>query len=237
MNYEGLYLIREREFLRFNEDIYKIGKSQHVLSRVKSYPKESMLHLIIFCKKSDDYEKDLIKILTNKFKLASRYGAEYFEGNLNKIILEIETFMKNKQCVVCKVNNTMTHTVNEKFINTKNVIKTIYPIDNEVLDNDSDIESEDEEEKDINILLNNYKGKRILHTCKMCSYSTSKHSNFSKHLETTKHKNNLILSKQVNPNDIINKIDKQNVILHTLLKESNELKIHLAELKNKKNLE
>ena len=32
MNYEGLYLIREREFVRVNENIYKLGKSQHVLS-------------------------------------------------------------------------------------------------------------------------------------------------------------------------------------------------------------
>ena len=66
-----------------------INLESHNMYWVKSYPKESILHLIILCKKSDEYEKDLIKILTMKFKLASRYGAEYFEGKLNKIIFKM----------------------------------------------------------------------------------------------------------------------------------------------------
>jgi hypothetical protein len=149
MNYEGLYLIKEREFVRCNDNIYKLGKSQNVLDRVKSYPKESMLHLIIFCKDSDVLEKELIKILTKKFKLVSNYGAEYFEGKLNKIIFEIETFMKSKKCIFCVTNNLMTHTVNVKSINNTNVIKTIYPIDNDdINDDDNDVNDNDVNDND-----------------------------------------------------------------------------------------
>jgi len=234
MNYEGLYLIREREFVRVNENIYKLGKSQHVLSRVKSYPKESILHLIILCKKSDEYEKDLIKILTMKFKLASRYGAEYFEGKLNKIILEIETFMKNKECIVCKVDNIMTHTINVNFINNKKVIKTIYPInkdeyenniDSEVSENNNDEDSADIKDDKIVLvnLLDNYKGKRISHTCKICNYETYVKSRYDRHIKSQKHKNNIL------KNDInCVKIDKIDI----LIKQNEELMKEIQKLKD-----
>ncbi len=210
MNYEGLYLIKEREFVRINEDVYKIGKSQHVLNRIKYYPKESMLHLVIFCKKTDDYEKELIKILINKFKLASRYGAEYFEGDLNKIILEIETFMKNKECIFCKVDNIMTHTVNEKTINTKNVVKTIYPMNEDNRDQQVD--------KNIFNLLDNYKGKCILHKCKICLYETNYKYKYDNHLLTKKHL--IKVNKEKDKNDYnciicnFNSINKNNYNKH-----------------------
>jgi hypothetical protein len=88
--YEGLYLIQEREFIKCKENVYKIGRSNNLNMRIKSYPKESKLNLIILCKKSSYVEKQVIKILTKKFTLCSNYGAEYFKGNLNKIIIEIE---------------------------------------------------------------------------------------------------------------------------------------------------
>ncbi len=203
MNYEGLYLVKEREFVRFNEDIYKIGKSQNVLDRVKKYPKESMLHLLIFCKDSDMLEKELIKMLTKKFKLASQYGAEYFEGKLDKIILEIESFMKRKKCIFCVMNNIMTHTVNVKSINNENTIKTVYPIkdDKDINDNDNDDDDDDDNDNDNNNvnILNKYKGKRILHLCKLCNFSTSKKASYDIHLQTQKHiKNNIINNFNIN---------------------------------------
>ncbi len=70
-----------------------------------------------------------------------------------------------------------------------------------------------------------------LHTCKLCNYSASKYSNFSKHLETIKHKNNLILSQQVNSSNIINKIDKQNDTIQILVEQNGELKAEIAKLK------
>ena len=48
--YQGIYLIREREFIKCNENIYKIGKSNMLNDRIKNYPKNSSLHLLIFCK-------------------------------------------------------------------------------------------------------------------------------------------------------------------------------------------
>ena len=145
MNYEGIYLIREREFIRCNEDIYKIGKSQNVLDRVKSYPKDSNLHLLIFCKDSNNYEKEIIKILTERFKLASKYGAEYFEGSLDNILFEIEMFFKNKKCIFCITNNIVSHTMSVNFINNKNIIKTFYPKVKNDDENDENNENENDE--------------------------------------------------------------------------------------------
>jgi excinuclease UvrABC nuclease subunit len=55
--YEGIYLVQEREFIKTNEDVYKIGKSNNLSQRVRGYPKGSRLLLLILCKNVNDIEK------------------------------------------------------------------------------------------------------------------------------------------------------------------------------------
>ena len=58
-NNEFIYLIKEREFIKTKEPIYKIGKTkQENLQRIKSYPNGSILLLYIItndCDKKDEY--------------------------------------------------------------------------------------------------------------------------------------------------------------------------------------
>jgi hypothetical protein len=54
-NNEFIYLIKEREFIKNNEEIYKIGKTkQMALKRIKDYPKNSilLLRMIVIKKKN-----------------------------------------------------------------------------------------------------------------------------------------------------------------------------------------
>ena len=159
---EGIYLIQEREFIKTKEDVYTIGRSNNLSERIKQYPKESKLILIILCKNSSDVEKKLITILTKKFKLCSNYGAEYFEGKLNKIITEIENYFKNIKSLFCKIKDDSTNNFNFKCITNNKVddnilTKTIYPIieneDNNESNNESNNDNNSSNESDTNKMM------------------------------------------------------------------------------------
>ena len=73
-----IYLIKEREFIKTKELIYKIGKTkQENLQRIKSYPNGSILLLYIITNDCDKKEKEIIQ----KFK-------EHFihKNNINTIL-------------------------------------------------------------------------------------------------------------------------------------------------------
>ena len=63
MNQETCYILREREFIRLNENIYKIGKTkQPINKRLSQYPKGSELLLCLKVNNCDKFEKNIIKI-------------------------------------------------------------------------------------------------------------------------------------------------------------------------------
>lgn len=86
-----IYLLQEREFIKTDEEIYKMGKTkQENDKRFKQYPKGSKLLLQKICDDCDGKEKTLLAIFKNKFKQRKDIGTEYFEGNYKAMIVEIE---------------------------------------------------------------------------------------------------------------------------------------------------
>ena len=81
-----IYLIHEREFKRFNEPIYKFGKTVKLMNRMRNYPKNSDILLILKVENCDIMEKIILKKLRFNFKQRKDIGAEYFEGELYEII-------------------------------------------------------------------------------------------------------------------------------------------------------
>jgi hypothetical protein len=175
--HEGIYLLK-KEHTNVNDDFYKLGRSFNLHDRIKNYPKNSKLYLVILCKKSVDRENDLIKLLSLKFKFKSNNRSEYFTGNIDDIILEFQNYFKNINCVFCKITNEYTSTFAIKnIIDNVNVNKIVY--------NPINI-------KDTLINQINYFScdNAIKHICKVCDYSTQKKNNFDKHCLTEKHINN-----------------------------------------------
>jgi len=83
---EYIYLLQEREFIKTDELIYKLGKSkQSNLKRFKQYPKESNLLLQTSCEDCDKIEKELIRTFKLNFKHRNDIGHEYFEGDYKKM--------------------------------------------------------------------------------------------------------------------------------------------------------
>jgi hypothetical protein len=86
-----LYIIQEREFLNSNKDIYKIGRSNDINTRLMKYPKDSKIIFIIKHEDTIKTEKLWIERLkkNSKIKWKNDIGKEYFEGKYNIIILEL----------------------------------------------------------------------------------------------------------------------------------------------------
>ena len=75
-----LYMIKEREFIKTKENIYKIGKSTNIKSRMPSYPKNSCIYGIVYCSLDiHRAEKDLINHFDKRFKNRPDIGREYYE--------------------------------------------------------------------------------------------------------------------------------------------------------------
>jgi hypothetical protein len=76
-----IYLIREREFKRMNEPVYKVGRTINYSKRMSQYPKGSDL---LFMSKVPDCvqaEKDILQVLRAEFEHRVDIGAEYFEAD------------------------------------------------------------------------------------------------------------------------------------------------------------
>jgi hypothetical protein len=82
-----IYIIREREFIRTNDHVYKIGKTtRDPKRRLASYPKGSEVKFFLQVYECNDLEKKLIKMFKDKFIHRKDYGNEYFEGDVNTMI-------------------------------------------------------------------------------------------------------------------------------------------------------
>ena len=93
---EYIYLLQEREFIKTNEPIYKIGKSkQENLKRICNYPNGTKLLFQIICEKCDFIERELINIFKNKYELQRNIGNEYFKGDYKEMIDDIYKYISN----------------------------------------------------------------------------------------------------------------------------------------------
>ena len=82
-----IYLLKEREFIKTNEEIYKIGKTkQPNLARFSQYPNGSCLYMQIICEDCDKAERILINKFKIKFTHRNDIGHEYFEGDYVEMI-------------------------------------------------------------------------------------------------------------------------------------------------------
>jgi hypothetical protein len=94
-----VYIIRECDFVRLNENIYKIGRTSKINpeDRFQKYRKGT--EIIGFFKVNDsvECENKIIKSFSNhnNIKKMSEYGKEYFQGNKNELLNEILQIVTN----------------------------------------------------------------------------------------------------------------------------------------------
>jgi hypothetical protein len=218
--YEGIYLLQEKKSINTNR--YKLGRSYKLIQRIKTYPKKSKLHLIIFCKNSVDIENNMIELLSKKFLFVSDKRCEYFDGNINDIINEFENYFSKINSVFCKIN------VNsEIYTNTFNINDISYENTNIY----NPINVDDTLINQINYFMCDV---GIKHICKYCDYVTPKKESYDIHLTRPKHKQNVLKVKKemkkigenkdnININKITNKLDQIIINQNNLVKQNQEV--------------
>jgi uncharacterized C2H2 Zn-finger protein len=96
---EYIYIIRECDFVRLNEDIYKIGRTakNNPEDRFQKYRKGTEIIGFFKVNNSIDCENKIIQCFSNhtNIKKMSEYGKEYFQGNRNELLNEILEIVKN----------------------------------------------------------------------------------------------------------------------------------------------
>ena len=90
-----IYLLKEREFIKTDEPIYKIRKTkQENTKRMLQYPKNSVLLCLEICSNCDVLEPILINLFKEKYKHRVDIGDEYFEGDFKLMIDDIHHKVK-----------------------------------------------------------------------------------------------------------------------------------------------
>ena len=95
-----IYLLRAKENVRHNENIYKIGKTKTKeltvnLERLLSYGKGTELIMISRCNNSTKLEQNILEIFNTNFT-RHIYGNEYFIGNYKEMAIVINNLIKNE---------------------------------------------------------------------------------------------------------------------------------------------
>ena len=89
-----VYLIQERTSVVAKQSIYKIGRTEQPnFERFKGYVKGYKILLHLACDDSKVAEKQIMDQFKSKYRHATEYGNEYFEGNYKKMITHITTIV------------------------------------------------------------------------------------------------------------------------------------------------
>ena len=83
-----IYVIKEREFLKTNENIYKIGRSKSIINRMPAYPKNSRIYSILYVKDVNEVEKFMIDRFDKLFVKRVDIGNEYYECSEEELMKE-----------------------------------------------------------------------------------------------------------------------------------------------------
>ena len=94
---EYVYLIQEREFVKSNEQTYKIGRTSSLYNRLSAYPKDSEIIMLCNVDNSVEAESILKDRFKHEFKQQRQYGSEYFFGDVKRMQSVISQLLFNKQ--------------------------------------------------------------------------------------------------------------------------------------------
>jgi hypothetical protein len=93
-----IYLIKLREFINANQEVYKVGRTkQENQTRLKQYPKGSVLYFQMICFDCNNIEKKVLNLFKEIFNPRKDIGSEYFEGDYKEMISIIYSTIKQEK--------------------------------------------------------------------------------------------------------------------------------------------
>ena len=105
-----IYLLRTREFVMANQNVYKIGRTNQThTNRFKQYPKGSELILQYSCNDCVACERGLLYIFRVNYIKRKDIGSEYFEGDVACMKRDIHNFIDNEEVSIVNTNELIKH--------------------------------------------------------------------------------------------------------------------------------
>ena len=90
-----IYLVREREFIKMEERIYRIGiTNKPNLERFNQFPLGSALIFQMVSMECNLLEKEMIQLFKTKYIQRRDIGNSYFEGNCMEMMCDISDGIK-----------------------------------------------------------------------------------------------------------------------------------------------
>ena len=184
---ECVYILITREFIRSNENVYKIGRTKNLKRRFNTYPKGSELLNSFEVKDSIYVEKQLKKKFTNAFIHRKDIGHEWFEGNKSDILkmfddvsLEYCHYESQPQLQIIKeVKQTSQTCLNKYVCDCGFSCSSKFNLDRHMLSRLHERNMECPE-----TIIANSDG---IFKCTICDFSSSHKGNFRKHILSDKH--------------------------------------------------
>jgi hypothetical protein len=94
---EYIYVLQSCHFFENNIPVYKIGRTgQSNTKRFFGYPKDTKILFIKMCKNSTTIENNLLNMFDIKYAMFPHFGREYFIGDVNEMIKDIENYINSK---------------------------------------------------------------------------------------------------------------------------------------------
>lgn len=94
-----VYIVRECDFVRLNEDIYKIGRTSKINpeDRFQKYRKGTEIICCFYVNDSIECKNKIIKCFSNHANITkmTEYGKEYFQGDKNELLNEMLQIVKH----------------------------------------------------------------------------------------------------------------------------------------------
>ena len=205
---EGIYLIHIREFIITNKNIFKLGRSHNIDTRMGRYPKGSSIIAQLECCNSVQCEKELLVIFKSKFKQNKYYGIEYFEGDkydmMDVICNEVKKYNKiekEKLEAVKKIKEIEANNEIDRKKKEEEKVKDITIKKVKIYQEVKEDEKEKEKEKII-VINNRIINKNTDRKCVYCNHQFKYPSYLKNHLKISYHCKTI--SEQLNTNDAIN---------------------------------
>jgi hypothetical protein len=114
-----IYILKLREHINNNEEVYKIGRTNDIIRRTKEYPKGSKIIYTIHCNNMNESETKLKRHL--KQYIRKDLGSEYFECDINIIKKYADIVSNISDIQVIKLNNKKTNISTISLSNISNI--------------------------------------------------------------------------------------------------------------------
>lgn len=83
---QNVYIVQMCHHISTGEDVFKCGRSQYSVARLKDYPRGSKLLATLPVTNMREAEKQLLVTMAANFKKREDHGCEFFEGSLPDIM-------------------------------------------------------------------------------------------------------------------------------------------------------